>query len=67
MKTTIYLGKPLEIGERIPGTELTFIRTILPRRGEFQCDCGKEIAYNMSDVERGERKTCGCGHYRKRK
>ena len=62
---TIYKGVPLKIGEKIPGTALTFIGTVLPRRGEFRCDCGREIAYNMSDIENGTRKSCGRGCHRK--
>lgn len=62
---TIYKGRPLEIGERIPGTSLTFVGTILPRRGEFRCDCGRTVAYNLNDVERGDRKSCGHGCHRK--
>ena len=50
---SIYNGRPLEIGERIPGTALRFVGTILPRRGEFVCDCGKSKCYNLSDVEKG--------------
>lgn len=64
---TLYKGRPLEIGERIPGTALVFVGTILPRRGEFRCDCGRDIPYNMSDVERGDRKSCGCGCHRNNK
>lgn len=63
--TTIYNGVPLEVGDRIPGTALTFVQPILRRRGEFLCDCGKSAAYNLSQVERGLRKSCGCGWHRK--
>lgn len=59
--TTIYNGKPLKVGERIPGTALTFIGHILPRRGEFMCDCGRSVPFNLSAVEKGPRKSCGCG------
>lgn len=62
---TTYKGRPLEIGERIPGTSLVFVGTILPRRGEFRCDCGRTVAYNMSDIENDKRKSCGCGIHRK--
>jgi hypothetical protein len=64
---TIYNGRPLDIGERIPGTALTFIQPILPRRGEFMCDCGRSVPYNLSEVEKGKRKSCGCGHHKKNK
>ena len=64
--TTTYKGRPLELGERIPNTALRFVGTVLPRRGEFLCDCGKTKVYNMIDVERGHRKTCGCGCVRKK-
>lgn len=59
--TTIYKGKPLEVGENIPGTSLIFVGTILPRRGEFKCICGRTVAYNISDIEHGSRKSCGRG------
>lgn len=62
---TIYKGKPLEVGERIPKTALTFVQSVLPRRGEFMCDCGRTKVYNMTDVEKGERKSCGCRCHRK--
>lgn len=65
--TCTYNGNPLAIGERIPNTSLTFVRAILRRRGEFRCDCGNLKAYNLRDVERGERKTCGCGRYKRSK
>ena len=65
MSNTMYKGRPLVIGERIPETSLTFIQSVLPRRGLFQCDCGTLKFYNMSDIERGERKTCGCRIHRK--
>lgn len=64
---TTYRGKELEIGEKIPRTDLTFAGTILPRRGWFKCVCGKIIAADMSAIERGERKTCGCGRLKRRK
>ena len=67
---TLYKGRPLEIGERIPGTALVFVGTILPRRGEFQCDCGRTKAYNISQLERLDGypwpvKSCGCGIHRR--
>lgn len=58
---TLYKGRPLEIGERIPGTALAFVGTILPRRGEFRCDCGKTKPFVISAIERGDVKSCGCG------
>lgn len=61
---TIYKGRPLEIGEKVQGTALTFAMPILPRRGEFVCDCGRSKAYNMSDIEQGRRKSCGHGCHR---
>lgn len=64
---TFYKGRPLKIGEKIPGTALTFTMPILPRRGEFTCDCGRSVPYNMSDIEQGNRKSCGRGCHRKEK
>ena len=64
---TIFNGRPLAAGERIPGTALTFVRPVLPRRGEFRCDCGRSEAYNMSKIEDGNRRSCGCGAHRKEK
>lgn len=57
---TIFDGTPLKMGDRIPGTALTFIQSVLPRRGEFICDCGRARAFNLSDIERGSVKSCGC-------
>lgn len=63
---TIFDGKPLKMGDRIPGTILTFIQSVLPRRGEFLCDCGRTKTYNISDIERGDVKSCGCrSHWRR--
>jgi hypothetical protein len=62
---TIFNGEPLIVGERIPGTALTFVQSILPRRGEFVCDCGNSKAFNISEIERGAVKSCGCGIHRK--
>lgn len=56
--TTTYKGRPLNIGDTLPGTSLTFVGTILPRRGKFQCVCGRTIALNMSAVEHGDRRSC---------
>ncbi len=61
----IYKGKPLVEGERIPGTALTFVRPILPRRGEFLCDCGRSVGIDICYFDQGKRKSCGCGCYKK--
>ena len=63
---SIFKGHPLVPGEKIPGTALTFTQAVLPRRAEFQCDCGKSKVYNLNDIENGDRKSCGCGCHRKK-
>lgn len=65
--TATYRREPINIGDRIPGTELTVYNIITPRRCEFRCDCGNVVTYPMSIVETGERKSCGCGKFKRRK
>lgn len=60
---TIYNGKPLMLGQKIPGTSLTFVRPILRRRGEFRCACGRQVPIDISQIETYGRKTCGCRQY----
>lgn len=62
---TTYKGEPLNYGDKIPGTALTFVQPILPRRGEFLCECGRAVGLDISAIERGDRITCGCRCYRK--
>lgn len=62
---TVYKDKPLVEGDRIPGTTLTFVRPILPRRGEFMCDCGRSVPIDICYFDQGKRKTCGCRHHKK--
>lgn len=55
------------IGDKYPGTSLTLVRFILPRRGEFLCDCGRYVPINFSAIEQSyhPRKSCGCGSHKK--
>ena len=64
---TTYRGRELVIGERIPRTDLVFVGTVNPRKGRFQCICGEIIVANMSAIECGGRKSCGCGKFKRRK
>lgn len=63
---TEFKGRPLVAGEKIPGTALTFVAPVLRRRGEFQCDCGRRLAFNLSAIERGDRKSCGHGCHKRK-
>lgn len=63
MNEIIYKGRPLYIGDRIPGTALTLVNVILPRRGEFKCDCGKSVPIDISQLELPDgRRRKYCGH-----
>lgn len=64
MRDIRFRGKRLDGGEKIPGTELTFIRYISDRKGVFKCACGKETEQYFSYIEGGRVKSCGCLRYK---
>jgi hypothetical protein len=53
-----------DIGYRFPGTRLTVLENLPPRKRNSYalclCDCGREIAILIARVKNGNTKSCGC-------